>query len=430
MMSGISVHPATRISAAAVALALCAAAQSDLPPGILVLARVKAHMRTELARLPNCSCLETVRREFKPAGGKMRPLDVVRLEVLYSAGKEMYAPPGDRKFTAEHPSAYAGSGMIGDGYFALYLSSIVGDGRASYEYKGEEELDGRRLAHYEFRLPVSMSGQTIHTADGTGTVGSVGSFWADPVTYDIVRLALQSSDIPPQLMLVESSHSVDYARIKLGEDEFLLPQTAGSRMIKFSGEESVNRVEFTQCHLYGAESSISFGMQEERLQFATTGASETERKPLPAELDVVTRLVSPITQDSAVGGLIEATISGNVPRKGKVLIPEDSTVRGIIRRLEWNADKGGYYIVGVEFTDIDAAGVRYRFFADLQTLDRVPGVDFALVTDTTRNKQVAGNTEILTLPPLPGVGLFFVRGRKLELPKGFRLKWKTRAATQ
>jgi hypothetical protein len=250
------------------------------------------------------------------------------------------------------------------------------------------------------------------------------------VTYDIVRLALQSSDIPPQLMLVESSHSVDYARIKLGEDEFLLPQTAGSRMIKFSGEESVNRVEFTQCHLYGAESSISFGMQEERLQFATTGASETERKPLPAELDVVTRLVSPITQDSAVGGLIEATISGNVPRKGKVLIPEDSTVRGIIRRLEWNADKGGYYIVGVEFTDIDAAGVRYRFFADLQTLDRVPGVDFALVTDTTRNKQVAGNTEILTLPPLPGVGLFFVRGRKLELPKGFRLKWKTRAATQ
>ena len=44
-----------------------AAAQS-VSPEVLLLARVKAHTRQELARLPNCSCLETVRREHKDQG--------------------------------------------------------------------------------------------------------------------------------------------------------------------------------------------------------------------------------------------------------------------------------------------------------------------------------------------------------------------------
>jgi len=98
--------------------------------------------------------------------------------------------------------------------------------------------------------------------------------------------------------------------------------------------------------------------------------------------------------------------------------------------LEWNDEKGGYFVVGLEFTEIEAAGERYRFFADLENLGRVSGADFTLVTDTTRNKQVAGTTEILSLPPVPGVGLFFVRGRNLELPAGFRMSWKTRQPQQ
>jgi hypothetical protein len=406
--------------AAILAFALSAAAQSDLPPGILLLARVKAHTREELRRLPNCSCLETVRREIKPAGGKLRPLDIVRLEVLYSEHKELYAPPGDRRFVAAHPSSFSGSGMIGDGYFALYLSDIAGEGsRISYEYRGEDESLGRRLARYDYRLPANQSGQTVNMAEGSGIVGATGSFWADPVTYDIVRLEMHATEIPLQLPISEDSHSVDYVRTKLGDDDFLLPHTAHTRMVKLNGEESVNHMEFTQCHLYTAESSISFGMHEERPQFAATLASETERKPLPV-LDIVTRLASPITSDTPVGSLITATVAGNVPRKGPVLIPDGSTVHGIVRRMEWNAEYGGYYVVGLEFTDIDAAGVRYRFFADLQSVGLLPGVYSELVTETTNAKQ------ILTLPNLPGVGQFFVRNHKLELPKGFRMAWKTR----
>ena len=186
---GVDVRLFVRITGAVVGIALAAGAQ-DLPPGVLLLARVKAHMRAELARLPNCSCLETVHRDYQRAGGKMRPLDTVRLEVLYSDRHELYASPGDRAFSNHEPIDFVGSGTIGNGHFALFLSEIASQGSSmSYEYKGEEVLMGRRLAHYDYRVPLSMSGHTIHLPEGHGKVGVKGSFWADPATYDIVRIS-------------------------------------------------------------------------------------------------------------------------------------------------------------------------------------------------------------------------------------------------
>lgn len=80
----VEVRLTVRIVVSGFGLAWAMDAQGLLPPDVLLLARVKSHMQQELARLPNCSCLETVRRDRKPAGGVMRPLDTVRVEVLYS----------------------------------------------------------------------------------------------------------------------------------------------------------------------------------------------------------------------------------------------------------------------------------------------------------------------------------------------------------
>src|ERR1039458_3633823 len=114
-----------------------AAAAQGLPPGALLLSRVKAHTREQLARLPNCSCLETVRRDEKPAGGVMRPLDTIRLEVLYSDHHELYASPGDRRFGDNQPVDFVASGTIGNGHFALYLSEIAGEGGLSRVQRGD-----------------------------------------------------------------------------------------------------------------------------------------------------------------------------------------------------------------------------------------------------------------------------------------------------
>src|SRR5215471_143357 len=153
------------------ALPALALPQDLLPPGVLLLSRVKRHVSEELARLPNISCLETIQREHQPANGKPRPLDTVRLEVLTNGKKELYAAPGERKFSEEHPIQYVGSGVIGDGFFGLFLREVLIDGAVSYEYRGEEDLGGRKTARWDWRLPLNQSGHVFHLHEGHGTVG-------------------------------------------------------------------------------------------------------------------------------------------------------------------------------------------------------------------------------------------------------------------
>ncbi len=416
---------------AGLGLAWIASAQG-LPPGTLLLARVKAHMREELARLPNCSCLETVRRNYQPAGGKMRLLDTVRLEVLYSEHHELYASPGASGFSENQPMDFVGSGAIGNGQFAMFLSEVASEHGLSYEYQGEETLQGRRLAHYHYHVPANLSGHMISLPEGSGRVGGKGEFWADPATYDIVRLSLEAVEIPPELPVLAYVTSIDYAHTNLGGTDFLLPQSADSRLAKFSGEDNRNHIEFTHCHLYGAQSSVSFGPREGFPQFGASSVLEMNRELLPA-LQVIVKLSTRITEKTDVGASIEGVVEGNVLRKKAVLIPNGSRVRGRVRRLEWYEEKGGYYVVALEFTEIEAAGKRYRFFADLEGTDGLPGLRQTIRTHKEATKsllpvgeQTVYSDEILSLPDLPGVGSFFVQARRLDLPPGFRTTWKTR----
>jgi len=404
-----------------------------LGPGVLLLARVKAHIRAELARLPNCSCLQTIQRQRRPAGGVMRPLDTVRLEVLFSDHKEFFASPGERRFDEDRPSAFTAGGLIGNGYFALFLSEVVAESGPSYEYQGEETVLGRTLARYGYRIPANISGHTLTLAEGTGTVGIKGRFWADPATYDIVRISFEAEDIPPNLPVARYDVSVDYLRTNLGGVEYFLPNSADTSMVRFSGEESRNHTEFTHCRLFSAQSSVSFGAPDTVTQFGVSSVHTEARELLPA-LPIVVKVQTPVTGKSAVGSVLDGVVDGDVRSNGKVLIPSGSPVRGRLRRLEWHQEKGGYFIVAMEFTEIDAAGTLYRFFADLVDTALFPGLHPSLNITTKEAVVPRGgvsairtSSEVLTLPETPGVGSFFVQAARLEIPAGFRMTWKTRA---
>ena len=189
----------------------------------------------------------------------MRPLDTVRLEVLTNGVKELFASPGDRKFSERHPISYAGSGMLGNGLFGLYLKDILVTGTVSNEYKGEEVIGGRRVGRFDYRLPLMWSGQTIQVEEGSGKVSLHGSYWADTQTYDVVRLELNADDFPPTLPVTEATTSINYARTRLGDNlVVLLPESAEFRLVKYSGEIRHNQIEFTHCRVFGAESTVNF----------------------------------------------------------------------------------------------------------------------------------------------------------------------------
>jgi len=260
----------------------------------------------------------------------------------------------------------------------------------------------------------------------TGVVGQAGSIWVDPESLDLVRVESHAIEIPPDLPLAESAMSVEYARMRIAGTDTLLAQSADSRLADASGNESYNRIEFTHCRAYSASSEISFDTPPARA--AESVPSPAPGAAVPPSLEVTILLAAPLSDKDVVGSLIEGKISGDVIRKGKVVIPDGSVVHGRIRALDHYADFGAF-AVGLEFMDIEVGGESMPFYADFLRTDKDPRIVTSLFRKTFLRGAEFGQsaTKMIPNPELPGVASFFVKGADFTLPAGFRTVWRTHA---
>jgi hypothetical protein len=390
-------------------------ARAGLPPGTLLLARIKRHVTEEMARLPDYTCLETAERYLKAPGEKsvLKPLDTLRLEVLDSGDKELYARPGARGFQRDRPGDFTGAGLTNTGMFALYLRNLLVNGTGICRYHGEEAVGGRRAARYDFHVPLLGSGMNVHLGPSSGTIATRGSFWADPGSLDLLRLTVEADDIPPGLPLASTTWTIEYARMRIGGRSVLLPQTAEVYLAETSGREARNVIDFTHCQEFHAESAIRFDDAPSGAPLATgLPPSEAPVEVLPAGLAVAIVLTARLGSADSPGAEIEGRVAGNVLQKGNVVLGEGAVVRGRIRRIEPPADGASRSTLVLEFTEIEAAGAPLRFFAELEEVDAPASVD---------RKRTGG---------LLGVGAISVAGNRFTLPRGFRMVWRTRTLSE
>jgi hypothetical protein len=415
------------------ALAICGvaaliASAQQTEPELVLLNRIKAHMRSELTQVPNYTCLETVRRLHSEPGPKTRltPLDSVHLEIVYSGGKEWYGMPGDRSFTEKNPAAFIGTGMIGDGLFAITLHNLFVADAALFTPQGEESLEGRRAMRYDFRLPRSVNKLAITLVEAKGTVGEEGSLWVDPESLDLLRLDVRATEIPAYLPLSELQFQVTYGRTRIGELDGLLAQQADLSMTKTSGSEDFDRFDFTHCRTFHTASTIHFG-GDAPVPGATgisSSAGDQPRIQIPALLAVTIALATPISDRDAVGKLLEGRVVGSVKNKGQILIDDGALVTGRLRRLD-RYKNGPQFILGIEFTEVRARAGTAPFYADLLSMEHRPDVYPSLEENIVRLDGVVGRREI-QLTELPGVVAFFVKANSFPLAPGLRTVWRTR----
>ena len=336
--------------------------------------------------------------------------------------------------------------MIGDGIFASHLHAIFVSESALFTWRGEDTVSRDRgwasAVRYDFRVPLAQSGWQVTVPGAQGIVAEKGSVWVDPATLDVLRAEVHADEIPVELRVEEISLLLNYGRVRIGESDVMLPQNAELRMLRLDGEESVDEFDFTHCRSYQAESTISFDTPEAASKpAAAAGAARSTRAEnsgtMPGGLVVPITLVNTAGSDSTVGTLLEGRVTADVDYKGKTLVPAGSPVHGRIRRLEHSAEFGGYFTVGLEFTEVETPDAALRFYADLQTASGAPGLEWTMSTGTTSDTPgmqgprttLPGTKlvrETLHTSNLPGVGSFFLRGSKFGLPAGFKMQWKTR----
>jgi hypothetical protein len=382
---------------------LACVAQSDLPPAVLQLSRIKQQMAGHLSRIANFTCLETIRRSRSDRTGRMLKNDTLRLEVAFVDGKELFSRLGADKFEDRGIREFGAGGAIESGLFASLARGVFIQKWPAYRYAGEDVLRGRRAVRYNYEVPLLGSGYELNIGGERAFVGFSGSFWADAETLEVMRLAVNADDIPLRLRIVKAAQSIDYGRVRLNETDFLLPERAEMDLEELSGGESRNHTEFSHWLQYVGESTLVFD------DSTSKGAvAEDSKLQLPPGLVLSTRLDTEISSERAlVGDRITATVEQDARWKQKLIVPAGATLEGRIRAIEKPTAPSGNFTLALEFSELQTAVRRIRFFAKLSEV-----------------KSSSGEARKITDEGLLGVAALQIRGSRFRLSRDLHLVWK------
>lgn len=380
-------------------------AAQEIPVETLQLVRIRDHMVEQLRRQPNYTCVETVERSARQGARKsFQTMDTLRLEVGLVDGQEMFAWPGAKKFEVTDLRDMVKQGAIGNGNFASFASAIFQSRSATFEYKGEE---GARI-RYDYHVPLLQSGYTIRMGEKMALVAYHGSVFADPKTLDVHRIDVIAENIPAILGLAATDTRMDYARVKIGEGDFLLPAESEMTLVDLDGQEHRNHVRLTSCHEFTGESVLTFA----DAPADSAAPAKVEEISLPADLLLDLRLEAEIDTDTAaVGDLVRARLGSDVKQKGRVLIAKGAQVTGRVTRLK----KYSYYDeLGLKFEEVEGGGVHAHFQGKV---DSIPQPWFLAPTLTQRNVQVTR--------PEPGESILILKGGRVRVIRGTAIFWRT-----
>lgn len=402
--------------------ALCVSAQT-LAPETLLLARVKTHMSAVLQRLPNFTCRETVERSTRGAKDKRYKLvDALNFDVAVVQGTELYAWPGEREFKERDLREIAPNGAIGSGSFALHARSVFMSGTPRFDFRGYELLGNRETARYYYEVPQFRSGYQLRVGEIAGIAGYRGYFWADKETLDLLRLDVETFDIPPHVPIRLTTESLHYQRVPIGESDFLLPKSSEMIIEDVFGGLNRNFIQFANCRQYSGESKLSFDE-------APLDAPAQPKPPIavPAGLSFEIEIESSVKFGrSAIGDLVEGRIRKDIKRNGIVLLPKGAIVRGNVAYLSKH--------LGPRNIEILAVALRWN---EIEFDQRTGPIDLELI-----DSGIFNNTSLSNRPeyfrdsfasarkqgPQPPRDLFYVRKSNLELPRGAIFFWRTRAS--
>ena len=303
---------------------------------------------------PNYTCTETVERTRQAPASRAKVEDTLRLEVALVDGKEMFAWPGSKQFEDRDLSDLISTGMFGNGNFAIYARILFLSNIADIEYRGETPLAGRPALRYDFRVARWPGGHRLSVNGHEEAVAFHGSFYADPATLYLRRVEVAAEDIPVSLGVTAAETTVDYGRVKIGDDTFLLPVESELMMAMPDGIDR-NWVRFSSCRKFTGESTLLF--TDPVLLETSTAPGPIREVEIPAELTLQLKMPAIDLMQGAAGDAIQATLVADLKKGRELLAPKGSLARGRILRLERHPV---YFLLKIDFQDLEWPGGHAR----------------------------------------------------------------------
>ncbi len=390
-----------------------------LKPETILLARIRSVVSENLAHLPNFTCLETIERSQRPPGARRyRFLDNIRLEVALVEGKELYAWPGSPKFEERELRDMVGGGAIGTGDFALHAKSIYLGDTARFTYQGTEELRGRKVHVFHYKVPLETSRYFMRIEKTEGPVGYQGRVYNDAETLEISRIEIHIDEVPPSLPLQEGHKVIDYAPMDIGGVRHVLPVSMEMTLVDLNGGENRNRAVFSGCRQYLGESRLIF---EDPLPAAPAPQQPVEWT-LPEGLDVRLKLTGTLDlSKSAMGDPVVFEVSRDSVRGGQVWLPRGAKVRLRLDHIACRDFPTSHCFFALAPGRFEFQNKSGEFRAELVQPDLWRTMEMLL-----RNVRPQLRTIPVEMGQAPeGAVILLVGGRRGKLPSGFQTVWRT-----
>jgi hypothetical protein len=453
------------MKAAIVCVAVICAVQAGLAAdetGQRQLLEMRARMGRTLRSLPNYVCLQTTERlraSKAKAQAKAKTVDTVKLEVAHVGDKEMYSWPGRNMFADSQLQKALPTGLVGTGAYASQAIDILFGPKTQFRWVGKETLDQRATLRWDFTVPQADSGWTVGNGKRSAQVGSEGSIWADAATLDVVRLDVHATQFPARFPLKSVTRNIDYANVRIGARDVLLPSMVEDLVEEANGPLNINRSRFGHCREYTTTSTLTFDEPAPRqVPEQPTGpaaalppngrtppesAAPPKVQPPPAfaafppNTHIKLGLDGHLRPENAVmGAAVNAHLLADVRYDGKLLAPKGTPVHGVLQQyIKVNDGFLFSFTLTIEFNELELPGGTVPFHAWLKSFDTpVKGMRWLIPAEpgTMQSAHYAGpgaaeddgGVERVRLTAKPGLAVLIIRRQEsFHLFPGTRMTW-------
>lgn len=188
-----------------------------------------------------------------------QPLDNISTEVVYDNGKENYK---NILVNGKPPKGKVeDSGSWSTGEFASVLRDVFSPASAAdFRPSGAATIVNRSTRVYKFVVDQENSHWKIQGPGQSYFPSYKGTMWIDKETSRVLRIEMQSRNMPKDFSFDTVESSLDYDFIRLGSsNSYLLPVHAENLICtRHTSTCSKNIIDFRNYRKFGAESTIIF----------------------------------------------------------------------------------------------------------------------------------------------------------------------------
>lgn len=414
----------------------CAVAQS--PPQanpVDILLQARDRLLSDTSRMPRYTCEQQIVRNFyKPRSSEPQSCatlvsqqanavapssrDRLRLEVAIADNREVHSLPGAAQFNESGIRELVNGGPFGSGDFSAFVSAIF-SGATQPTFVGLRTAEGRPLFEYTYSVTASASRYRLDVYPANTVTAYHGSFLLDPQSADLVRLTVQTAELPPATQACQASSEIQYERTNIHGRAVLVPRETDLRMIYRNGSAATAATTYSQCHEYTSHSSLRFdvsaneGVQGPRPQ--SSGLGSGKEVPLGVHFDC--HILTPIDMKTSAGTVVDAVLRTPIRDEDEVFAPAGSHIHGwLVRVAEYNG-KHQYFEADILFDSIDIHGTKVPLHASLRHY----------ATPKLKSSEENGRgirlSDLQTVAP-HNVGVFLFPKRQLQV-SDFDSSWMT-----